>query len=152
MTSRELAAPLPSFHRGRAALLGDAAHPMTPNLGQGACQALEDAAVIARLAAGTDTGRGNRDAGPLHRRQAGAHHRPRPLVPACRHHDHLDLARRRRLPRHGDLADRQAGAGRRAPRPRPHLQLAAPGSGPPRQHGLTPARTRGIHTGHKDAM
>jgi 2-polyprenyl-6-methoxyphenol hydroxylase-like FAD-dependent oxidoreductase len=50
----ELAAPLPSFHRGRTALLGDAAHPMTPNLGQGACQALEDAAVIFRLAAGTD--------------------------------------------------------------------------------------------------
>jgi len=50
----ELAAPLPSFQRGRAALLGDAAHPMTPNLGQGACQALEDAAVISRLAAGTE--------------------------------------------------------------------------------------------------
>ena len=49
----ELAASLPSFHRGRAALLGDAAHPMTPNLGQGACQALEDAAVISWLAAGT---------------------------------------------------------------------------------------------------
>lgn len=49
----ELAAPLPSFHRDRAALLGDAAHPMTPNLGQGACQALEDAAVISWLAAGT---------------------------------------------------------------------------------------------------
>ena len=49
----ELAAPLPSFHRGRVALLGDAAHPMTPNLGQGACQALEDAVVLARLAAGT---------------------------------------------------------------------------------------------------
>ena len=49
----ELAAPLPSFHRGRTLLLGDAAHPMTPNLGQGACQALEDAAVISRLAAGT---------------------------------------------------------------------------------------------------
>ena len=48
----ELAAPLPSFHLGRVALLGDAAHPMTPNLGQGACQALEDAAVISRLAAG----------------------------------------------------------------------------------------------------
>jgi 2-polyprenyl-6-methoxyphenol hydroxylase-like FAD-dependent oxidoreductase len=50
----ELAAPLPSLHRGRVALLGDAAHPMTPNLGQGACQALEDAAVISRLAAGTE--------------------------------------------------------------------------------------------------
>ena len=46
----ELAAPLPSFHHGRVALLGDAAHPMTPNLGQGACQALEDAVVLARLA------------------------------------------------------------------------------------------------------
>jgi 2-polyprenyl-6-methoxyphenol hydroxylase-like FAD-dependent oxidoreductase len=51
----ELAAPLPSFHRGRVALLGDAAHPMTPNLGQGACQALEDAAVISRLAAGGES-------------------------------------------------------------------------------------------------
>jgi 2-polyprenyl-6-methoxyphenol hydroxylase-like FAD-dependent oxidoreductase len=33
---------------GRATLLGDAAHPMTPNLGQGACQAIEDAVVLAR--------------------------------------------------------------------------------------------------------
>lgn len=42
--------PLPSFHRGRVALLGDAAHPMTPNLGQGACQAVEDAVVLAHEA------------------------------------------------------------------------------------------------------
>jgi 2-polyprenyl-6-methoxyphenol hydroxylase-like FAD-dependent oxidoreductase len=49
----ELAAPLPALHGGRVLLLGDAAHPMTPNLGQGACQALEDAAVISRLATGT---------------------------------------------------------------------------------------------------
>jgi 2-polyprenyl-6-methoxyphenol hydroxylase-like FAD-dependent oxidoreductase len=49
----ELAAPLRSFHQGRVALLGDAAHPMTPNLGQGACQAIEDAVVLARLMAGS---------------------------------------------------------------------------------------------------
>ncbi|MFF4196477.1 FAD-dependent monooxygenase [Nonomuraea sp. NPDC001831] len=47
-----LRTPLPALHRGRAALVGDAAHPMTPNLGQGACQALEDAVVLAHLADG----------------------------------------------------------------------------------------------------
>jgi 2-polyprenyl-6-methoxyphenol hydroxylase-like FAD-dependent oxidoreductase len=50
----ELARPLPAFHHGRVVLLGDAAHPMTPNLGQGACQALEDAAVLSRLLTGAD--------------------------------------------------------------------------------------------------
>jgi 2-polyprenyl-6-methoxyphenol hydroxylase-like FAD-dependent oxidoreductase len=39
---------LDRWGRGRVTLLGDAAHPMTPNLGQGACQALEDAVVLAR--------------------------------------------------------------------------------------------------------
>jgi 2-polyprenyl-6-methoxyphenol hydroxylase-like FAD-dependent oxidoreductase len=33
--------------RGRATLLGDAIHPTTPNMGQGACQAIEDAVVLA---------------------------------------------------------------------------------------------------------
>jgi 2-polyprenyl-6-methoxyphenol hydroxylase-like FAD-dependent oxidoreductase len=33
---------------GRVTMLGDAAHPMTPNLGQGGCVAVEDAAVLAR--------------------------------------------------------------------------------------------------------
>ena len=40
--------PLASWGAGRVTLLGDAAHPMTPNLGQGACQAIEDAVVLAR--------------------------------------------------------------------------------------------------------
>ena len=37
-------------------LLGDAAHPMTPNLGQGACQAIEDAVVLARCLREADDG------------------------------------------------------------------------------------------------
>jgi 2-polyprenyl-6-methoxyphenol hydroxylase-like FAD-dependent oxidoreductase len=43
--------PLATFVSGRAALLGDAAHAMAPNLGQGAAQALEDAATLAALLA-----------------------------------------------------------------------------------------------------
>ncbi|WP_433074591.1 FAD-dependent monooxygenase [Dactylosporangium sp. CA-052675] len=43
---RELA-PLPSFVNGRVALLGDAAHAMSPDRGQGAGQSLEDAVVLA---------------------------------------------------------------------------------------------------------
>jgi 2-polyprenyl-6-methoxyphenol hydroxylase-like FAD-dependent oxidoreductase len=39
--------PLGEWGRGRVTLLGDAAHAMTPNLGQGACQAAEDAVVLA---------------------------------------------------------------------------------------------------------
>jgi 2-polyprenyl-6-methoxyphenol hydroxylase-like FAD-dependent oxidoreductase len=35
------------WHAGRVALLGDAAHAMTPNIGQGAGMAMEDAAVLA---------------------------------------------------------------------------------------------------------
>jgi 2-polyprenyl-6-methoxyphenol hydroxylase-like FAD-dependent oxidoreductase len=38
--------PIDCWHRGPVVLLGDAAHPMTPNLGQGAGQAIEDAVVL----------------------------------------------------------------------------------------------------------
>jgi len=38
-----------SFVAGRTVLLGDAAHGMTPNLGQGAGQAIEDAATLTLL-------------------------------------------------------------------------------------------------------
>ena len=42
-----LAEPLDSFTAGRVALLGDAAHAVTPDIGQGACLAIEDAVVLA---------------------------------------------------------------------------------------------------------
>jgi 2-polyprenyl-6-methoxyphenol hydroxylase-like FAD-dependent oxidoreductase len=41
-------APLKRWGHGRIMLLGDAAHPCTPNLGLGGCMALEDALVLAK--------------------------------------------------------------------------------------------------------
>ena len=39
--------PLPAWHRGRVGLIGDAAHATTPYMGQGGCQAVEDAYALA---------------------------------------------------------------------------------------------------------
>ncbi len=62
--------PVPSWGRGRVTMLGDSIHATTPNLGQGACQALESAVALAlELARG----------GPLVEslRRFEAHRRPR---------------------------------------------------------------------------
>ena len=49
--------PLDRWHDGRMVLIGDAAHPMTPYMAQGAAMAMEDAVVLARaLAASSDIG------------------------------------------------------------------------------------------------
>jgi salicylate hydroxylase len=43
--------PLPTWTRGRLTLLGDAAHPMLPHLGQGVNQAIEDGMALATILA-----------------------------------------------------------------------------------------------------
>jgi 2-polyprenyl-6-methoxyphenol hydroxylase-like FAD-dependent oxidoreductase len=44
--------PATTWTRGRVALIGDAIHPMTPDLGQGACQGIVDAVTLAGCVAG----------------------------------------------------------------------------------------------------
>lgn len=41
--------PIPQWHSDHVCLIGDAAHATTPNMGQGACQAVEDAYVLGKL-------------------------------------------------------------------------------------------------------
>ncbi len=49
--------PLPTWVRGNVALLGDACHPMTPYMAQGASTSIEDAAVLARCLDGVERDR-----------------------------------------------------------------------------------------------
>ena len=44
--------PLPRWHDGHIALLGDACHPMTPYMAQGAASAIEDAVILSRCLKG----------------------------------------------------------------------------------------------------
>ena len=46
--------PLPTWTKGRLTLLGDAAHPMLPHLGQGANQSIEDGMALATILAMAD--------------------------------------------------------------------------------------------------
>lgn len=46
--------PLPVWTKGRLTLLGDAAHPMLPHLGQGANQSIEDGMALALLLGASD--------------------------------------------------------------------------------------------------
>jgi 2-polyprenyl-6-methoxyphenol hydroxylase-like FAD-dependent oxidoreductase len=92
----ELATGLPSFARGRVALLGDAAHAMTPDLGQGGCMAIEDAVVLAAV---LDS--------------------DRPVVPAL--HEYTE----QRLPRTTSIAQRSRRAGRIYSAPYPVQLLTA---------------------------
>lgn len=48
--------PQPHWGLGRAFLLGDACHPMTPYMAQGAAAAIEDAAILSRCLEGIDVG------------------------------------------------------------------------------------------------
>lgn len=90
----------PPWHRGRIVLLGDAVHAVTPQLGQGAAQAIEDGVVLAECLAGHE------DVEEAFRRYAERRHERCELVveasarigewdvdPAAEadHHDHAEL-------------------------------------------------------------
>lgn len=75
--------PLRRWGDGRITLLGDAAHPCTPNLGQGACMALEDAATLARCLA-----------------------KIKPIEEALRRYESLRLARTRHIQQRSRLLGR----------------------------------------------
>ena len=64
--------PLPRWSDGRVALLGDACHPMTPYMAQGAATSMEDAVVLARC---LDASKGDDIEGAF--RAYEAHRKPR---------------------------------------------------------------------------
>jgi salicylate hydroxylase len=88
-------APLPRWSDGRLTLLGDAAHPMLPHLGQGVNQALEDAVALATL--------------------LGAAPGPADAPRALARYEELRRERTARV----QLGSRRNGAGRGAPRRTP---------------------------------
>jgi salicylate hydroxylase/6-hydroxynicotinate 3-monooxygenase len=67
--------PLPRWSDGHVVLLGDAAHPMTPYMAQGAATSIEDAAILSRC---LDEVKGDDIAGAFRRYEA--HRKPRTSV------------------------------------------------------------------------
>ena len=78
--------PLARWSAGRVALLGDACHPMTPYMAQGAASALEDAAVLARCLSETAAMTWSGRSGSTRRRASRApprSRRDRARTPGC---------------------------------------------------------------------
>ena len=78
--------PLPRWSDGRVVLIGDACHPMTPYMAQGAATSIEDAAVLARClqADGDDSRRRSGATRPIASRAPRASRRSRAPTPGCR--------------------------------------------------------------------
>ena len=83
--------PIPRWTRGRVTVLGDAAHPMLPYLGQGACQAIEDGAVLATALTRGDRRPGGRP-GPLRAHPPAASEPGGDCRPRARAEQPLDVA------------------------------------------------------------
>ena len=97
--------PVDRWGSGRVTLVGDAAHAMTPILGQGACQAIEDALVLAHhLSTGPDV------ASSLRRYESERIARTRSVVTASRRLGALFQVESRAFCRLRDLAIRSTPA------------------------------------------
>ena len=82
--------PIENWVAGRMVLMGDAAHPMLQYLAQGACQALEDAAVLQDASCRHRLHRRRRQPGSLGRCDQGVQHHPRrPHRPGPAHRPRL---------------------------------------------------------------
>lgn len=115
----ELAGKLSSYHAGRVVLVGDSAHAMTPNLGQGGGQSMEDAATITRLLA------------PM---ASSGHFSEADLISALRKYDELRLARTQKIAQRSRLIGSLAHAtGPRLRGIRDFLLKATPASSMTRQ-------------------